>query len=74
MIGDAIEYGADVFITGEAKYNDFFDVEDKLLLATIGHYESEICTKEIFHDVISNKYPNFVMHLSAFDSNPVNYL
>lgn len=74
MIEDAIDYGADVFITGEAKYNDYYDVEDKLLLAVIGHYESEICTKEIFYDVISKKYPNFVLHLSAFDSNPVNYL
>ena len=74
LIPDAINYGADVLVTGEAKYNDFYDVEDKLLLATIGHYESEICTKELFYDVISEKYPNFVMHLSAFDSNPVNYL
>ncbi|MDD2476381.1 MAG: Nif3-like dinuclear metal center hexameric protein [Dysgonamonadaceae bacterium] len=74
LINDAINYGADVLITGEAKYNDYYDVEDKLLLAAIGHYESEICTKELFHDVISKKYPNFAMHLSAFDSNPVNYL
>ena len=74
LIGQAIDYGADVLITGEAKYNDYYDVEDKLLLAVIGHYESEICTKDIFYDVISKKYPNFVMHLSAFDSNPVNYL
>ncbi|HTN67919.1 MAG TPA: Nif3-like dinuclear metal center hexameric protein [Dysgonamonadaceae bacterium] len=74
MINDAINYGADVLVIGEAKYNDFYDVEDKLLLASIGHYESEVCTKELFHDVISKKYPNFVMHLSAFDSNPVNYL
>lgn len=74
LINPAIEFGADVFITGEAKYNDFYDVEDKLLLAVIGHYESEICTKEIFYDVISRKYPNFVMHLSGFDSNPINYL
>lgn len=74
LIDDAINFGADVFITGEAKYNDFYDVEDKLLLAVIGHYESEICTKEIFYDVISKKYPNFAIHLSAFDTNPVNYL
>lgn len=74
LIGQAIDYGADVFVTGEAKYNDYYDVEDKLLLAVIGHYESEICTKEIFYDAISKKYPNFVMHLSAFDTNPVNYL
>lgn len=74
LISDAISYGADVLVTGEAKYNDYYDVEDKLLLATIGHYESEIYTKELFYEVISKKYPNFVMHLSAFDSNPVNYL
>lgn len=74
LISDAIHYGADAFITGEAKYNDFFDVENKLLLAVIGHYESEICTKEILIDVISKKYPNFTVHLSVVDRNPVNYL
>ena len=74
LINSAINYGADVFITGEAKYNDYYDVEDQLLLAVIGHYESEICTKEIFYEAISKKYPNFALYLSAFDSNPVNYL
>ena len=53
LIKEAIAYGADVFLTGEAKYNDFYDVEDKILLAVIGHYESEICTKEIFYSIIS---------------------
>lgn len=74
LIPKAIAYDADVFITGEAKYNDFYDVEDKLLLATIGHYESEVCSKEIFYDVLSKKYPNFVIQKSGFDTNPVNYL
>ena len=74
LINSAIDYGADVFITGEAKYNDYYDVENQLLLAVIGHYESEIHTKEMFYEEISKKYPNFAMHLSAFDSNPVNYL
>ncbi len=74
LIKKAISYGADVFITGEAKYNDFFDVEDKLLLTTIGHYESEICSKDIFFDVLSEKYPTFAVYKSRFDINPVNYL
>ncbi|MDR1782897.1 MAG: Nif3-like dinuclear metal center hexameric protein [Dysgonamonadaceae bacterium] len=74
LTGEAVAYGADAFITGEAKYNDFYDVEDKLLLAVVGHYESEICTKEIFYDVISKKFPTFAVHLSAFDTNPVKYL
>jgi putative NIF3 family GTP cyclohydrolase 1 type 2 len=74
LIPKALSYGADVFITGEAKYNDFYDVEDKLLLTTIGHYESEVCSKEIFFDVLSKKYPTFAVHKSGFDINPVNYL
>jgi len=74
LIPRAIAYGADAFITGEAKYNDFFDVEGRILLAVVGHYESEICTKEIFFDLISRKYTTFAVHKSAFDSNPVKYL
>ncbi|WP_029903704.1 Nif3-like dinuclear metal center hexameric protein [Prevotella sp. 10(H)] len=74
LIPKAISYSADVFITGEAKYNDYYDVEDKILLATVGHYESEIFTKNIFFDIISKKYPNFTVYMSGFDVNPVNYL
>lgn len=74
LIPKAISYGADVFITGEAKYNDYYDVEDKILLATVGHYESEIFTKNIFFDIISKKYPTFAVYMSGFDVNPVNYL
>lgn len=74
LIPEAITYGADAFITGEARYNDFYDVDSRLLLAVVGHYESEICTKEIFFDIISKKFPTFAVHKSAFDSNPVKYL
>lgn len=74
LIPNAINYGADVFITGEAKYNDYYDVEDKILLATVGHYESEIFTKNLFFDVISEKYPTFAVYMSGSDINPVNYL
>lgn len=74
LIPRAISYGADAMVTGEARYNDFHDVEGRLLLAVVGHYESEICTKEIFFDLISKKYPTFAVHKSAFDSNPVKYL
>ncbi len=74
LIPKAISYSADVFITGEAKYNDYYDVEDKVLLAVVGHYESEIFTKNIFFDIISKKYPTFAVYMSGFDANPVNYL
>ncbi len=74
LIQDAINFGADVFITGEAKYNDFYNVEKDILLAVIGHYESEVCTKEIFFEIITKKFPNFAVHFSNTNSNPVNYL
>jgi len=74
LIPDAINYGADIFITGEAKYNDYYDVENRILLAVIGHYESEIITKELFYDIISKKITTFAVHFSTTNSNPVNYL
>lgn len=74
LIPKAINYGADIFITGEAKYNDFYDVEDKIMLATIGHYESEVCTKEIFYKLLSEKFVGLDLIMSSFDINPVNYL
>jgi len=74
LIPEAIASGADVFITGEAKYNDYFDVEDKILLAVTGHYESEIITKELFYDIITKKMINFAVYFSTTNSNPVNYL
>lgn len=74
MIQNAIRAGAEAFISGEAKYNDYYDVEDRILLTIIGHYESEECTKELFYDIISKEFPNFAVHFSNVNSNPVNYL
>jgi len=74
LIPQAIGYGADVFITGEAKYNDFYDVEDKILLATVGHYESEVCTKDIFFNILSEQHVGLELIRSQFDINPVKYL
>ncbi|MDR2809361.1 MAG: Nif3-like dinuclear metal center hexameric protein [Tannerellaceae bacterium] len=74
LLPEAITSEADVFITGEAKYNDFYDVEDRILLAVVGHYETEICAKDIFCKIISEKFPTFALHLSNVNSNPVKYL
>jgi len=73
LIEEAIEAGADIFITGEVKYNDFYDVENKILLAITGHYESEICTKDIFFHLLSNKFPTFAVQNSTVNSNPIKY-
>ncbi|MDR0700078.1 MAG: Nif3-like dinuclear metal center hexameric protein [Tannerella sp.] len=74
LINEAIASGADIFITGEAKYNDFYDVEKSVLLAVTGHYESEICTKDIFFHIISKKFPTFAAQNSIANSNPIKYL
>jgi len=74
LINEAIAYDADVFITGEAKYNDYYDVEGRILLAVIGHYESEANTKDIFYNIISKKFSTFAVHFSNVNSNPVKYL
>jgi dinuclear metal center YbgI/SA1388 family protein len=75
LIPNAIASSADIFITGEARYNDFFDVEDRVILAVLGHYETEEGTKELLHSIISEKNPTFALHYSnAINSNPIKYL
>jgi dinuclear metal center YbgI/SA1388 family protein len=74
LINEAIRAEAGIFITGEAKYNHFYDVENKILLAVTGHYESEICTKDIFFAIISKKFPTFAAQISTANINPIKYL
>lgn len=73
LIKDAIRSGADAFITGDVKYHEFFDAEGRLMIADIGHYESEVFTKEIFYDTISKNFPNFAVYLSNVNTNPIRY-
>ena len=73
FIGEALRSGAEVYITGEAKYNDYLDVQDRLWLITLGHFESEHCTRTMLYDALSDKYRNFVIHMSDADTNPIHY-
>jgi len=73
LLKDAISSKADVFITGDFKYHQFFDAENQILIADIGHYESEQFTKELIKDILSRKFPNFAVLLSTINTNPVNY-
>lgn len=74
LLGDAISAGADVFITADYKYHQFFDAENKVVIADVGHYESEQYTKELFYEVINKKFSTFAVHLSETNTNPINYL
>jgi dinuclear metal center YbgI/SA1388 family protein len=73
LIKDAIRSKADVFVTSDIKYHDFFEADNKILLVDIGHYETEQFTSEIFYDVINKKYTTFALHFSKTNTNPVNY-
>lgn len=73
FIREAIRSGADVYITGEAKYNDYLDVQGRLWLITFGHFESELCARTMLYDALSDKYRNFVIHTSDADTNPIHY-
>jgi len=66
--------GADIFITGDFKYHEFFDAENQILIADIGHYESEQYTKDLIADFLRKNFPKFAVHLSEVNTNPVNYL
>jgi len=74
LINSAIEAGADVFLTGDIKYHDFFIAESKILLADIGHYESEQFTKELLFTLLTKKFPNFALFISDTPTNPIIYL
>lgn len=73
-LSKAIAQKADIFITGDFKYHQFFDAEQQIVIADIGHYESEQFTKEVFYELLTKKFPKFAIHLSETTTNPVNYL
>jgi putative NIF3 family GTP cyclohydrolase 1 type 2 len=74
LLNSAISSGADVFISADFKYHQFFDAEDKIVIADIGHYESEQFTSEIFYEILTKKITNFAVRLSEINTNPINYL
>ncbi|GIV34234.1 MAG: GTP cyclohydrolase 1 type 2 [Chitinophagales bacterium] len=74
LLPDAIRAGADVFISADFKYHNFFDAEDRILIADIGHYESEQFTTEVFADILRKKCGNFALLFSDINTNPINYL
>lgn len=65
---------ADIFITGDYKYHQFFDAENRIIIADIGHYESEQFTIELFYELLTQKFRNFAIHCTEINTNPINYL
>ncbi|HMI06245.1 MAG TPA: Nif3-like dinuclear metal center hexameric protein [Flavobacterium sp.] len=73
-IKNAIQAGADAFLTADLKYHNFYEAENQLLLADIGHFESERYTKNYIVEFLTKKIPNFAIILSEENTNPVKYL
>jgi len=73
-IKNAIQANADVFLTSDLKYHNFYEAENQLLLADIGHFESERFTKNYIVDFLKKKIPNFAVNFSEENTNPVKYL
>jgi len=74
LLNDAIAAGADVLVTSDFKYHQFFDADGKIVIADIGHFESEQFTIELLGDWFKQKFPTFASHLTEIDTNPVFYL
>jgi dinuclear metal center YbgI/SA1388 family protein len=74
LLDEAIKKGADVFVTSDFKYHQFFDAESRIVIADIGHYESEQFTVELFYDILKKKFNTFALLISSTNTNPINYL
>ena len=73
LIGAAMAAGADFYITSDLKYHEFFEANNRLVIADIGHYESEQFTIDLLFDILSQKFPTFAIQKTGVKTNPVHY-
>jgi len=74
LLNDAIAQNADIFISSDYKYHQFFDSNREIIIADIGHYESEFYTIELIKELLSEKFTIFAAHCTDVNTNPINYL
>jgi len=74
LLNDAIRQKADIFISADFKYHDFFDANNQIIIADAGHYETEQFTKELIFDVLMKNFNKFACFLSKESTNPITYL
>jgi putative NIF3 family GTP cyclohydrolase 1 type 2 len=73
LISNALASGANIYITSDVKYHEFFDANDRLVIADIGHFESEQFTTDLLFDNLREKFRNFAVLKSDVKTNPVHY-
>jgi len=74
LLPKAIQAGAQVYISADFKYHEFFDADNRIIIADIGHYESEVFTKDLMKEVLTKKFPTFAINFSGTVTNPISYL
>ena len=74
LLNDAKKAGAQLFVSSDFKYHEFFDAENQIIIVDIGHFESEQFTKDLILEKISKKFTNFASYLSEVNTNPIKYL
>jgi len=74
LLRNAKAADADIFISADFKYHDFFDAENDIVIADIGHYESEQFTKDLIYDLLVKNFTKFAVRLSKVNTNPIKYL
>jgi len=74
LLPNAKAQNADIFISSDFKYHQFFDAEAKIVIADIGHFESEQFTQEIFYDLLTKKFTNIAVYFTSVNTNPLKYL
>jgi dinuclear metal center YbgI/SA1388 family protein len=73
LIKSALSAGADVYVTADVKYHEFFDAENRMMIADVGHWESEQFTIDLLHEVLHSKFTTFAVLKSEVRTNPVHY-
>jgi putative NIF3 family GTP cyclohydrolase 1 type 2 len=73
LVQAAIRSNADIYITADLKYHEFFDADGRLVLADIGHYESEQFTIDLLYDLLVKNFPTFAVLKTGVNTNPVSY-
>jgi len=73
LVPKALNAGADIYITADMKYHEFFDANGRMVIADIGHFESEQFTIELLAEILEQKFPNFAVLKTKIQTNPVQY-
>lgn len=73
LISNAIAQNSAIFLTADLKYHDFFEADNRIVLADIGHFESEQFTTDLVYGILKEKFPTFAVLKTGVNTNPINY-